>query len=483
VGDLRFRLLLTHILVTGLVLVLMGVSLLLFLFRNPVFQNLSYGRLQDILYQTQGLNLRPFSASDLSTAQRLSEQLDQRFRARFVVLSPAGELLLDSRPQAALLATDGFPQASLDQRVLRGEARDADGVRWSWAGIRLTSGRILIAATPAPLLLFLRIFGGDVFIPLLQVALVGLVVSVLLAFIISRSIAAPLQRMAEAAEAVAGGDYGQTLPLDGPLEVRSVASAFNNMLQQVKDSQQSQRDFVANVSHDLKTPLTSIQGFAQAILDGTAANEPEREHAAQVIFDESERLHRLVENLLDLARIDAGQIQFAREPVDLTRLLQAIAERLKVVAMDAGVRLHVDLPDAMRVMGDGDRLAQVFTNLLDNAVKHTPAGGQVRLHCESAAGWVSIHVDDNGEGIPEEDLSRIFERFYQVDKARQSGAGRGVGLGLAISRQIIIAHGGKLVAQSKLGQGSRFSVQLPVVLPDEPTLVQSHDLSNPMEKD
>jgi two-component system sensor histidine kinase ResE len=243
------------------------------------------------------------------------------------------------------------------------------------------------------------------------------------------------------------------------------------MVSQVQNSQHMQKEFLANVSHELKTPLTSIQGFAQAMLDGTVEVGDSHDHAVKVIYEESDRLRRLVEDLLDLARLDAGQIEFKRDLVDLTILLQSVVDRLSLRAAEKNVGLDSRVDGIESMIGDGDRLAQVFTNLLDNAIKHTPEGGTVKMHGESESGWVSIHVDDSGKGIPEEDLSNIFERFYQVDKARRGGADRGVGLGLAISRQIVEAHGGRLVAQSALGKGSRFTVQLPIVQHFDETLI------------
>jgi signal transduction histidine kinase len=242
------------------------------------------------------------------------------------------------------------------------------------------------------------------------------------------------------------------------------------MITRVQAGRKAQRDFVANVSHELKTPLTSIQGFAQAILDGTAQDEEAQQHAAQVVYDEAQRLHRLVEDLLELARMDAGQIDFHQDRVEINALLSAVVERLSVKAAEAGVDVINKVGQLPILIGDGDRLAQVFMNLIDNAIKHTPEGGQVSLWGEYAEGWISIHVEDTGPGIPEEELSRIFERFYQLDKARPGGMDRGVGLGLAITREIVRSHQGRLVAQSEPGRGSRFTVQLPVVRADDTTL-------------
>jgi len=243
------------------------------------------------------------------------------------------------------------------------------------------------------------------------------------------------------------------------------------MTQRVHDSQQSQRDFVANVSHELKTPLTSIQGFAQAILDGTASTVEARSQAAEVIYDESNRMHRMVLDLLDLARLDAGTADLERAPFNLEALLKSVAERFTPQSREAGVKLVTEIRPLPGFIGDGDRLSQVFTNLVDNALKHTPPGGTVKLNARDEGGWVEVSVADSGPGIPPEELSRIFERFYQLDKARKGGPGRGVGLGLAIAREIIQAHGGTISAQSRIGEGSLFVVRLPAAQPDDSTLV------------
>jgi two-component system OmpR family sensor kinase len=341
--------------------------------------------------------------------------------------------------------------------------------RWLYVASRAGSDRWLVLAAPQPTLRAVGFWGDDLLRTLAQAGIVSLLVSAFLAWLIARWVAAPLSRTAEAARAVAQGDYSQQLHPVGPVEAESMALAFNEMVQRVQASRQAQRDFVANVSHELKTPITSIQGFAQAILDETAKGPQERKRAAQVIYDESERLKRLVEDLLDLARIDAGQVVFDRRPIDLVALLNAVIERLSVRAIEHEVRIENRIPVFPTLIGDGDRLAQIFTNLIDNAIKNTSKGDAVTLWGEIEAGWISIHVDDVGPGIPADELSRIFERFYQVDKARAGGMDRGVGLGLAISREIVRAHGGRIVAQSIVGQGSRFTVQLPIGQPDDKT--------------
>ena len=260
------------------------------------------------------------------------------------------------------------------------------------------------------------------------------------------------------------------IPLEGPAEVKELGKAFNEMVHRVQASQQSQRDFVANVSHELKTPLTSIQGFAQAILDGAVPNEQSLHQAAQVIYDESSRMHRMVVELLDLARLDSGIAEIERLPVNLNTLLQAIYEKFQPIAQQAQVTLRLHLGVLPEIQGDGDRLAQVFTNLVDNAIKFTPPGGTVTLSSQVTDDCVYLSVEDGGPGIPAGERERIFERFYQTDKSRRGDRTRGVGLGLAIAREIIQAHGGAIsigepAASKSSAYGSVFVVKIPLARP------------------
>jgi two-component system OmpR family sensor kinase len=477
--SLRSRLILTYLLVMLMVLTLVGISLLFFIFNNPIVNQLSYTRLDITAARLEGLNAQVLNQASNTRLQTTLERVDERFQVRVLILGREGHVVADSRNGLGLQSEEAIQNNPASDQPFQGEFKDGSGRNWLWVGVPLDSGRTLIVATRYPGLWALREFSGDLLKPVIQAALVGLFTSFVLAWLVSRWVASPLQGMSSATRAVAAGDYHQAIDPAGPQEFQSLALAFNDMVEQVQSSQQVQRDFLANVSHELKTPLTSIQGFAQAMLDGATEDPAARDHASRVIFEEADRLRRLVEDLLDLARLDAGQILFKREAVHLNLLLNRIVERLDLTAKEKGVTLEDRLPNFGAMIGDGDRLAQVFTNLLDNAVKHTPNGGLVSLHGEVEGGWLAIHVEDTGPGIPEDDLSRIFERFYQVDKARQGGKDRGVGLGLAISRQIIEAHGGRLAAQSALGKGSRFTVQLPIAKADDETLVTNLQIPSP----
>jgi two-component system, OmpR family, sensor kinase len=298
---------------------------------------------------------------------------------------------------------------------------------------------------------------------------VALLLAVMLSLFIGQWIAHPLKRMATSARKMEFGNY-QPLPLEGPREVQQLGEALNEMAHKVTLSQQSQREFVANVSHELKTPLTSIQGFSQAILDG-AVNSPEAlRQAAGVIYNESGRMYRLVQDLLSLARLEAGTADLQRNPLDLATLLRSVADKFALQAQHTGVNLCADLAGTLPIVGDSDRLTQVFTNLVDNALKFTPPGGDVTICAGLSNGFALATVSDTGPGIPVEEQPRIFERFFQVDKSRRGGSGRGVGLGLPIAAQIVAAHGGRIWVESLPGHGAKFSVSLPLASPGDPTL-------------
>jgi len=305
--------------------------------------------------------------------------------------------------------------------------------------------------------------------PLLFAGALAFLLAVLLAALVARSVVRPLQNLAVAAGAVARGDYDHRVPPQGPEEVRDVAESFNSMAAQVNATRTAQRDLVANVSHDLKTPLTAISGWSQALLDGTADTPAERRRAAETIFDEAGRMSRLVNDLLDLARLESGQFQLTQRFLDLGQVMADVERGLLPQARDKEIELSLDLSPTPPVLGDRDRLVQVFTNLADNALTYTPVGGRVGLAVRALNGSVEGIVSDTGPGIPEEELPRVFERFYRLEKSRTRGEDnrRGSGLGLAIVNELVAAHGGCISVSSRVGQGTTFVVALPTAPPDE----------------
>ncbi|MFN8475749.1 MAG: HAMP domain-containing sensor histidine kinase [Anaerolineae bacterium] len=294
---------------------------------------------------------------------------------------------------------------------------------------------------------------------MLTVGIIVFALATALGYWIARSITKPVAQLTKATEAMARGDYGQTIPVKGDDEVARLARAFNTMSQEVDKAHRMQRDFLVNVSHDLKTPLTSIEGFAQAMVDGSLHTMDEYYSAANIIYAESERMRRLIGQLLDLARLQGGIAAFNMAEVDMADLLTHAAQSAEPRAAAAGIRFTYHTPLWLpTVNGDPVRLEQVLNNLLDNAFKYTESGGHVDLIAGPSPGGLSFTITDSGPGIPPEDLNRVFERFYRGNRARSDG---GSGLGLAIVREIVEAHGGRVGVSSEVGRGTSVTVFLP----------------------
>ncbi len=222
------------------------------------------------------------------------------------------------------------------------------------------------------------------------------------------------------------------------------------------------RDFVANVSHEFKTPLTAIQGFAETLLGGALEDKANRARFVDIIREHARRLARLTDDLLKLSRIEAGRLELEMLPIRVEALVNGCVETARLKAEAKGLRISVSLPPNLPpVRGDGAQLGEVLQNLLDNALQYTPHGGQIDVSAALNGQGITLTVADTGIGIPESELERIFERFYRVDAARSREAG-GTGLGLAIARHIVDAHGGRIWVESTVGQGSRFHFQIAV---------------------
>jgi signal transduction histidine kinase len=473
--NLRTRLLLSHVIVGMAGLLVLFVALWLLLSQVQIRQRQrQLGQVALAAVRSVPKNLQTDEA-----LPKLRERLARFGKdegVRVLLLNAQGEVIEDiNNPgEGAMISTTmrgkvlSLTTSITVNGVLRGVVAVGDfrdrAQRWLFAAVETrpnaTAAEWFVLAEPGANRFALTTL-DDLGTPLIQGSLVALVVSLLASVFVARSIAAPIQKVTEAANAMAHGKYDQRVPVFGPREVQELAQDFNNMASRVQAAQQAERDFVANVSHELKTPLTSIQGFAQAIEDQAVSEPQDVQRAARVVREEAERLRRLTNGLLDSAQIQSGTIQMAHAPLDLNEIAQACVERLQLRAQSAGISLITRLAALPEVQGDGDRIAQVITNLLDNALKHTPSGSKVTLETQVSKRGVEVSVLDTGAGIPPEDVPRIFERFYQVDKSRSSGAA-GSGLGLAICKQIVDAHGGQLSVQSALGVGTRVTFALPL---------------------
>ncbi|ASA95631.1 ATP-binding protein [Anoxybacillus flavithermus] len=249
-------------------------------------------------------------------------------------------------------------------------------------------------------------------------------------------------------------------PLYNGKVIRGAVAVLRDMTEE-RRLDKLRKDFIANVSHELRTPIAMLQGYSEAIVDDIAATDEEKKELAKVIYDESLRMGRLVNDLLDLARMEAGHLTLHKERVPLRSYTERIIHKFQALAKEKGVRLLVDINEEFVVLFDPDRIEQVLTNLIDNALRHTDDGGEVRVIVDGDEEAVRISVRDSGSGIAEEDLPFVFERFYKADKARTRGRS-GTGLGLAIAKNIVEAHKGTIAVHSKLGEGTTFTFTLPL---------------------
>jgi signal transduction histidine kinase len=279
--------------------------------------------------------------------------------------------------------------------------------------------------------------------------------------LLSRRISRPLEQLASASHAVAEGDLNQTVPADPAItELRIVGESFNHMTASLRRADQMKNAFIADVSHELRTPLTVIKGTIETLQDGAVDDIAARGPFLDSMSTETDRLIRLVNDLLLLARADAGALNLQLHPVILNELACSRCGRMEQAASRRQVRLSVSSGEESRVMGDADRLAQVLDNLLDNAIRYSPPGGEVKVSIEREGEQVACRVSDCGSGIPEQHLPFIFERFYRADTSRERGQG-GSGLGLAIVRGFVAAHGGHVSASSLEGKGTDITFWLP----------------------
>jgi two-component system OmpR family sensor kinase len=308
------------------------------------------------------------------------------------------------------------------------------------------------AATMFPLELLAR--------QLLTIAVIGGVVGILFGVLVSRTLTAPLSRLAEAARAIGTRNLSQRVEVTGSDEMIEVAQAFNDMASTLEQTEQLRRNLIADVAHELRTPLTVLQGNLRAMLDDVYSLD--KSEVAR-LYDQTRLLSRLVNDLHELAQAEARQLPLDLQNTDLTQLVSKATETFRPGADEKGVTLHTELPvDLPQLRLDPARITQVIQNLLANALRHTPAGGTITIRAEPEPEAVRLAIADTGDGIPATHLPHIFDRFYRTDPARSRDRG-GAGLGLAIARAIIEAHGGQISATSDglPGHGSTFTIRLP----------------------
>ncbi|HEU5143280.1 MAG TPA: HAMP domain-containing sensor histidine kinase [Solirubrobacterales bacterium] len=385
----------------------------------------------------------------LAVQERMAPNVPERLADLGLFLATQQQRLsILSLDQAALL----LPPAGA--AALRSD-RPADG------DVTIRGTKFLYAARPvgrrAVVLLRAARFESDDWRPfglsLLVAGLIGAGLAALFALLLTRAIARPVGRVAEAARSLAAGEQPAPIPATGPDEAVALANAFNEMAAELDRARAAEKAFLLSVSHELKTPLTAISGHGEAISEGVIAPEA----AGEVILREAKRLERLVHDLLDLARLNQRTFTVQCQPLDLLQIAREAAIRYQAQAKALGVAIEVAGSAEAAAVGDADRLLQVLSNLIENALRCTPAGGTVTVTANPG----TLAVSDTGPGLEPDDLPRAFERFYLHSRYDRNPR-LGTGLGLAIVKELTEAMGGSVTLASRPGEGTRFTVTLPV---------------------
>ncbi len=395
--------------------------------------------------------------------QMLIRSLIDLEEAGFYELSAAGEVGAPVFPRLPAPA-EVTPDMLDGERLLAGDVQtgtvNPDGRRYAWVARSLE-----LVDTKAALVLVAPVDtsnlpGGRA---LVVAGVVALVAAAGVSLLLARRLTRPVRELQSAATGLQAGDYSRRVPVESEDEIGALGGAFNEMAAELERSRRAERDFLMSVSHDLRTPLTSIKGYAEAIADG-AAHNGDAVRAADVIGTEAGRLERLVRDLLDLARLDAREFKLHLEEVDLDAELADLADAFAVRAQEAGIDFRVDRGLLPAAATDPDRVAQVVSNLLENSLRYVPGGRSIRLSWrETAPGWVDLTVADTGNGIAPDDLPHVFQRLYVASRYRGERP-VGTGLGLAIVADLTAALGGRVSVRSQKGAGTTFLVQLPLRL-------------------
>lgn len=378
---------------------------------------------------------------DWSGVQLELERIKEITGERVVLANPRGQIVADSEgeligqpvrpewgPPAALIVHNGMPVGAL----YVGVAGAGPGIEDFLTSLNRTLLLIAVAAGLGAVLLILGL---------------------------SRRVLAPVEALTKAARRMEAGDLSQRVEVTSRDEIGELARAFNSMADGLNRLEELRRNMVTDVAHELRTPLSNIRGYLEAVQDGVLELDKQ---VIGSLYEEAMHLNRLVDDLQELSLAEAGQLRLERQSVAPADVIDRAVEAIRARVEARGVALQVDLPEDLPLVDiDPHRIGQVLRNLLDNALTHTPPGGEIAIAAHADGQWVTVSVQDTGSGIAPEDLPYVFERFYRADKSRSRATG-GTGLGLSIAKQLVQAHGGWIRVESEVGQGTRFTFTLPV---------------------
>ncbi|MFE1629377.1 ATP-binding protein [Brevibacillus reuszeri] len=466
-----FRRLLFSFLAT--VLVGLGISgILLSFFAKEYIYNTKQ---EELLRLAKKVNTAIYDSNEINK-QLLDKlaMLDESFDTRIWLFNENGKIVATSMKDEVF--TGKSVAVSIADSVLKGKSAVTElqiegledpmlSVSVPWGKGEKVYGGIILHA---PIEGIERTF-GQMRESILWATLFGVVLSTAMVSYLSWSISRPLRTIERTAAEIGRGNYVERVKIDTSDEIGDLAQTINTMAEKLEKVEQERHhleqvrnDFLANVSHELRTPLTAIQGFLEALQDGLVEEEEARQKYYAVMYTETMQVNRLVDDLMDLMKLENNEVNLAKFPVDAGEVINKVAFSFRAEAEEKGLHIAVEVADELpRIYADKDRIAQILKNFVKNAVKFTERG-EIRLIAETEDEWVRIRVVDTGIGIAADDLNRIWERFFKVDRGRSKN-NKGTGLGLAIVKELVELHDGKWSVESMPGHGSTFTVWLPTV--------------------
>ncbi len=414
----------------------------------------------------------PIVEGNIADIQLVAKNLAVELNLRITVIDKRGKVLADSEraPSSMENHSDRVEFTEAVRKGLGASTRISHTLNYpmKYVAARVTDGgeivgvvRIAFPLSEVQLELH-KIYGVAA-----SGATAAICIAVIIAYLMARSISSPIRRMKKIAEQIAKGDFVEKAIIKGDDELSDLAEALNTMadelqikIERLRQLDRVRTDFVANVSHELKTPLTSILGFVETLEDGAINDKETAGRFLAIIKKHAERLGNIINDLLRLSELESGG-GIEKTEFDLKGLIDEIILGFGHALGEKRQTLTLEAPSGdFSIEGDRDKLEQVFVNLIDNAIKYTREGGRIKVQLAGTEGLVTVIVEDNGVGIPKEDIERVFERFYRVDKARSREVG-GTGLGLSIAKHIVLAHNGKVGIESEVGRGTKAVVTLP----------------------
>jgi signal transduction histidine kinase len=457
--SLRFRLLV--VLILAVVAAVGGMAFFNTLATTRMFTRYEEDRRMTRHQRFEGLLAQHYAQNESwSGVQPVAERLGQITGERVILADEEGQIVADSAGELVGQPVGGDWDTPAAQILHHGT--EVGVLYTDFSGRDVDPGKVFPdpARVPPPpgVEPESMVFLTSVNRTLLLIAVVAGLSAVLLILGLSRRILTPVEALTAAVRRMEAGDLSQRVEVTSQDEIGELAQAFNAMADGLARLEELRRNMVTDVAHELRTPLSNIRGYLEALQDGVV--EPER-HIIDSLHEEAMLLNHLVDDLQELSLAEAGQLRLERQPVALADIVDRAVEAVRLRAKAKGVTLQVDLPEDLLVDVDPQRVGQVLRNLIENALAHTPPDGEVGVAACASDQWVEVSVRDTGSGIAAEDLPYVFERFYRVDKSRSRATG-GAGLGLAIARSLVEAHGGRIWVESTEGEGSTFTFALPI---------------------